>query len=69
MRHTTMEDKVTCGHNLCFKNKYDDSHERWDLTNYGPGEGEALKTVKQSYSGLIETGAATADGEGYASFL
>lgn len=47
-----MKDEVTCGHNLWFKNKYDDSHERQDLTNYGPGKGEAPKTVKQSYSGL-----------------
>lgn len=35
-----MKDKVTCGHNLWFKNKYDDTHERWDLTNYDPGKGE-----------------------------
>lgn len=53
-----MKDKVTCGHNLWFKNKYDDTHERWDLTNYDPGKGEAWKTVQQSNSGLTETGVA-----------
>lgn len=64
-----MKDKDTRRYNLCFKNKYDDSHVSWYLTKYEPGKEEALKTMKHHCSGLIEAGAVRVDGESYSSLL